>query len=355
MRRNRKVHPATKKRSAVDYVVLWFKGILMGSANKVPGVSGGTVAFVAGFYEEFIFSLQRINKKAFRLLMAGRVRKFYRYTNMGFLLCILGGTVTSFFSVSLLIDFLMDHYSIQIWAVFFGMVLGSLFFLVKKYDSWRAGTVKMMLIGLFIGISVSMFDYKTASDDNMAVIFLCGFLSVCGMTLPGLSGSFLLMIIGNYKLLMVDSVNAVFHTAQKLLANDLSPLYDMEQMHLVKVCGVFTAGTLIGVVIFSHILGYLLKHWRANVTAMIIGFIAGSLSIMWPWKNNIYVMTETAGVRHETLIGFEHYLPPLYSMTTWAAVALIIFGMILIIKVEAYGARLKENGKTHASKAKIPA
>ena len=193
-----------KKRNALDYFLLWIKGIAMGTANKVPGVSGGTVAFVIGFYEEFIFSLQRINRRSLKWLLYGHVRSFFRYTNMWFLLCILGGTITSFFSVSLLIDYLIEHFSVQVWAVFFGMVLGSLLHLIKKYDSWRGGTVRMMLLGLFIGISVTMLDYRSGSD-NMAVIFLCGVISVCGMTLPGLSGSFLLMVIGNYKLLMVDS------------------------------------------------------------------------------------------------------------------------------------------------------
>lgn len=324
-----------KKRNALDYFLLWIKGIAMGTANKVPGVSGGTVAFVIGFYEEFIFSLQRINRRSLKWLLYGHVRTFFRYTNMWFLLCILGGTITSFFSVSLLIDYLIEHFSVQVWAVFFGMVLGSLLHLIKKYDSWRGGTVRMMLLGLFIGISVTMLDYRSGSD-NMAVIFLCGVISVCGMTLPGLSGSFLLMVIGNYKLLMVDSVNAVFFAAEKMLHGDYSALYDVEQMHLIKICGVFTAGTLIGVVVFSHILGYLLKHHRANVIALIIGFIGGSLSIMWPWKNSLYERTLIDGQPQDVIIGFDHYLPALNQPGTWIAVVFILLGFWGTVKMETY-------------------
>ncbi len=324
-----------KKRNALDYFLLWIKGIAMGTANKVPGVSGGTVAFVIGFYEEFIFSLQRINRRSLKWLLYGHVRSFFRYTNMWFLLCILGGTITSFFSVSLLIDYLIEHFSVQVWAVFFGMVLGSLLHLIKKYDSWRGSTVRMMLLGLFIGISVTMLDYRSGSD-NMAVIFLCGVISVCGMTLPGLSGSFLLMVIGNYKLLMVDSVNAVFFAAEKMLRGDYSALYDVEQMHLIKICGVFTAGTLIGVVIFSHILGYLLKHHRANVIALIIGFIGGSLSIMWPWKNSLYERTLIDGQPQDVIIGFDHYLPALNQPGTWIAVVFILLGFWGTVKMETY-------------------
>ena len=324
-----------KKRNALDYFLLWIKGIAMGTANKVPGVSGGTVAFVIGFYEEFIFSLQRINRRSLKWLLYGHVRSFFRYTNMWFLLCILGGTITSFFSVSLLIDYLIEHFSVQVWAVFFGMVLGSLLHLIKKYDSWRGSTVRMMLLGLFIGISVTMLDYRSGSD-NMAVIFLCGVISVCGMTLPGLSGSFLLMVIGNYKLLMVDSVNAVFFAAEKMLRGDYSALYEVEQMHLIKICGVFTAGTLIGVVIFSHILGYLLKHHRANVIALIIGFIGGSLSIMWPWKNSLYERTLIDGQPQDVIIGFDHYLPALNQSGTWIAVVFILLGFWGTVKMETY-------------------
>lgn len=327
-----------KKRNALDYFLLWIKGIAMGTANKVPGVSGGTVAFVIGFYEEFIFSLQRINRRSLKWLLYGHVRSFFRYTNMWFLLCILGGTITSFFSVSLLIDYLIEHFSVQVWAVFFGMVLGSLLHLIKKYDSWRGSTVRMMLLGLFIGISVTMLDYRSGSD-NMAVIFLCGVISVCGMTLPGLSGSFLLMVIGNYKLLMVDSVNAVFFAAEKMLRGDYSALYDVEQMHLIKICGVFTAGTLIGVVIFSHILGYLLKHHRANVIALIIGFIGGSLSIMWPWKNSLYERTLIDGQPQDVIIGFDHYLPALNQPGTWIAVVFILLGFWGTVKMETYSER----------------
>ena len=327
-----------KKRNAFDYFILWIKGIAMGTANKIPGVSGGTVAFVIGFYEEFIFSLQRINRRSLKWLLFGHVRSFIRYTNLWFLLCILGGTITSFFSVSLLIDYLMDHYSAQIWAVFFGMVVGSLLYLIKRYNSWRGSTVRTMLIGLFIGISVTMLDYRSGSD-NMIVIFLCGVLSVCGMALPGLSGSFLLMVIGNYKLLMVDSVNAVFFAAEKMLHGDYSALYDVEQMHLIKICGVFTAGTLIGVVTFSHLLGYLLKRHRAHVLAIIIGFIGGSLSIMWPWKNNIYARSVIDGVSHDIVIGFDHYLPNLADHGTWIAVALAILGFWGTVRVEAYSER----------------
>ena len=326
---------AKNKRKTLDFIMLWVKGIIMGTANKVPGVSGGTAALVLNFYEELIFSLRRINTTSFSLLFHGKIKEFWYYTNMSFLLCILGGTVTSFFSISLLIDYLMSHYSTQIWAVFFGMVLGSLIYLIKKYDSWRGSTVIAMLIGLFIGISAGMLDYRSGSD-NLIIIFLCGFISVCGMTLPGLSGSFLLMIVGNYKLLMVDSVNAVFYMLKGFLSGDNTAWNDPEQVNLILICGIFTIGTLVGVIVFSHILGYLIKRYRPTVIAVIIGFIAGSLSIMWPWKHHIYAqITTSTGAVKDVIIGFDHYIPTLTAPMTWLVVSFIIAGAAFIIWVES--------------------
>lgn len=329
------------RRNGWDYLMLWIKGIVMGTANKVPGVSGGTAALVLGYYEEFIFSLRRINVEAFKMLFTGRFRDFWIHTNMAFLLCILCGTVTSFFSISLLIDYLMEHYSIQIWAVFFGMVVGSLMHLIRKYKAWSGATVSSMLVGLFIGISAGMLDYSQGSE-NMIIIFLCGVISVCGMTLPGLSGSFLLMIIGNYKLLMVDSVNAVFYALKGLAVGDLTPIYDAENFHLMVVCAVFTAGTIIGVITFSHILGYLLKRYPDTVVAVIIGFVAGSLGIMWPWKENMYdTVTLPSGEISQVVVGYDTYIPSLTSMDTWWAGVLILIGILLVLWVEAVGSKKK--------------
>lgn len=329
-----------------DYLLLWIKGIVMGTANKVPGVSGGTAALVLGFYEEFIFSLRRINAVSLKMLFTGHFKDFWNYTNMAFLLCILCGTVTSFFSISLLIDYLMEHYSVQIWAVFFGMVIGSLMHLIRKYKAWSGGTVISMLIGLFIGISAGMLDYSQGSE-NMIIIFLCGVISVCGMTLPGLSGSFLLMIIGNYKLLMVDSVNAVFYAIKGLAVGDLTPIYDPVNFNLMVVCGVFTLGTIIGVITFSHILGYLLKRYPDTVVAVIIGFVAGSLGIMWPWKENMYdAVTLPTGEISQVVIGYDPYIPSLTAIDTWGAASLILAGILMVLWVESVGSRRSSSPQT---------
>ncbi|MEL6918272.1 MAG: DUF368 domain-containing protein, partial [Bacteroidota bacterium] len=178
-------------RTFLDKFFLVIKGLCMGAANKVPGVSGGIVAFVGGFYEEFIYSLQKINLKAFKLLFNGRFKSFYRYVNGQFLSLLIFGMLVSYFSVSKLLDFFLEKKELFVWAAFFGMILGSIYFIAKDFKHWNKRTVPAGIIGLLIGVSISFLNPAT-ENDNLLFIFLCGMISVSGMTLPGLSGSFIL-------------------------------------------------------------------------------------------------------------------------------------------------------------------
>ncbi len=181
----------------------------MGAANKVPGVSGGVVAFVAGFYEEFIYSLQKINFKAFKLLVNGRFRSLYIYVNGKFLGLLILGMVISYFSVSKLLDYFIVHYELYVWAGFFGMIIGSIYYISKDFDDWTKQLIGFVLLGIMAGIGISFLEPAT-ENDNLFFVFFCGIVGVSGMTLPGLSGSFILILFGNYVLLLVDSVNALF-------------------------------------------------------------------------------------------------------------------------------------------------
>ncbi|MEO1033637.1 MAG: DUF368 domain-containing protein, partial [Bacteroidota bacterium] len=191
-----------------DRIFLVIKGLAMGAANKVPGVSGGVVAFVAGFYEEFIYSLQRVNKTAFKLLFNGRFKSFYQYINGKFLGLLFLGMVVSYFSVSKILDYLIVHYELYVWSAFFGMILGSIYYINKDFKAWNRATIITLVIGTTIGVSISFLDPAT-ENDNLWFVFFCGIISVSGMTLPGFSGSFILILLGNYVLLLVDSVNAL--------------------------------------------------------------------------------------------------------------------------------------------------
>ena len=265
-----------KERNFTEKLILFFKGIIMGAANKVPGVSGGTVSFVLGFYEELIYSFQKINLKAFKLILNGRLKSFLNYTNSQFTCIIISGSVFSYFSVSLVLDFFLKNFELYVWSWFFGMIIGSIYYIAKDFGEWNFKKIIFVIIGILIGLGIS-FLTPAKENDNLWFVFICGIIGVSGMTLPGLSGSFILILLGNYVLLLVDSVNVLSGVIKDILSFNFDFSKDPLKIYYLKIIGVFTAGSAFGLVSLSHILGYVLKRWYQIVTAIIIGFITGSL------------------------------------------------------------------------------
>ncbi len=335
-------------RTFSDKVFLFIKGVAMGTANKVPGVSGGMVAFVAGFYEELIYSLQKINKKAFKLLINGRFRSFNQYINGGFLLLIFAGSTFSYFSVSKLLDYLLTNHELYVWSTFFGMIIGSIYYILKDFNDWRTRNLIAIGIGIAIGVSISMMS-PAKENDNLWFVFLCGMIGVSGMTLPGFSGSFILILMGNYVLLLVDSVNELYKTIMDIFRWDFDFIHDEERMNYMKIISSFTLGSMTGLVVSSHIIGFLLKRWHQIVTSVIIGFIAGSLGIVWPWKKEIYKTNEYGEILYdsqgdEVIENFLRYIPDIHDKTTWVSVGFILFGILILLMLEWFGR--KNNLKT---------
>lgn len=333
-------------RTLSDKFFLVLKGLAMGAANKVPGVSGGVIAFVAGFYEEFIFSLRRINLNSLKLLVNGRFRSLYYYTNARFLLLLILGMVISYFSVSKLLDYLITEFELYVWASFFGMILGSIYYISKDFDAWNRRTVLFALFGILAGVSISWLE-PASENDNLWFVFFCGIIGVSGMTLPGLSGSFILILLGNYVLLLVDSVNALFDTLTQVFVLDFSWLDNEERIRMLKVLAVFTLGSVAGLVTLSHVLGYLLKHFKNITYAVIIGFITGSLGVVWPWKEAEYRLNAAGEfIRDKNgnriIDNYDRYLPDLSNFTTWIAVFFIIFGALIVLWLAWYEHRNKK-------------
>ncbi|HET8839648.1 MAG TPA: DUF368 domain-containing protein [Flavobacteriaceae bacterium] len=336
-------------RTFSDRIFLVLKGIAMGAANKIPGVSGGMVAFVAGFYEEFIYSLQKINYKALKLILNGRFTSFYRYVNGRFLCLLILGMIISYFSVSLLLDYLIEHYRLFVWSAFFGMIIGSIYYVAKGFDEWNRRNIGLLILGTLLGLSLSFID-PSRENDNLWFVFFCGIIGVSGQTLPGLSGSFILMLLGNYVLLLVDSVNALYLTFVDVFQWDFSFLDNYERIRLLKVLAVFSLGSLVGLVTLSHFLGYLLKHYKMATYAVIIGFITGSLGVVWPWKETIYstdaggnLLIDSSGKK---IVGeFDRYWPEFWQWETWIAIFFILVGISIVVGLEIYGQKLaKKNG-----------
>ena len=307
-------------RSFLDKILLFVKGVGMGAANKVPGVSGGLVAFVTGFYEELIYSLQKVNRKAFMLILNGRFKSFYQYVNGRFLLLVFAGSTFSYFSVSRVLDYLIQNFELYVWATFFGMIVGSIYYVAKDFNDFSRTNIVTMGIGVAIGIAIS-FMSPAKENDNLWFVFLCGIVGVSGMTLPGLSGSFILILMGNYVLLLVDSVNELYKTFRDIFTWNFEFIHDEVRMRYMKIVGSFGLGSIFGLVITSHILGFLLKRYHQVITALIIGFIGGSLGIVWPWKRTVYKMDE-GGYQFDSLgnrivENDQRYLPSVSDPRVW--------------------------------------
>lgn len=336
-------------RSLSDKVWLVFKGLAMGAANKVPGVSGGVVAFVGGFYEEFIYSLQKINRKAFALLINGRFNSFFRYINGRFLGLLILGMIFSYFSVSKLLDYLIDHFELYVWSAFFGMIVGSIYYIAKDFGKWNRTYITYLLLGIIAGVAISFLE-PAKENSNLFFVFFCGIIGVSGMTLPGLSGSFILILFGNYVLLLVDSVNALYDTISDLFSFDFSFIYDTTRIELLKVLSVFAIGSLVGLVSLSHLLAYVLKRYKKATYAVIIGFIAGSLGVVWPWKNKLVEYDALGKIRidangREVITGYERYFPDSFSAETGIALFFIVIGILIVLSLDWYNkARLRRNG-----------
>ena len=331
-------------RTLKDKIFLILKGLGMGAANKVPGVSGGVVAFVAGFYEEFIYSLKKVNRKAFKLLINKRFQSFYHYINGRFLSLLFFGMIVSYFSISKVLDYLIKHYELYVWSVFFGMIIGSIYYINKDFKDWNFKTYTTLAIGITIGVSISFLN-PAKENDNLWFVFFCGIISVSGMTLPGFSGSFILILLGNYVLLLVDSVNALSDTFFDIFSGNFSFIHNFQRLRILKVLAVFTLGSVTGLVTFSHILSYILKRHKSITLSAIIGFIVGSLGVVWPWKNTIYKLNidglpilDSTGTK--VVLNYQRYIPKL-NTETYYAIAFIFLGIAIVLALEYYGQKTR--------------
>jgi uncharacterized membrane protein len=336
----RKTKKLAKYNSIKDKLILIAKGLAMGTANKVPGVSGGIVAFVAGFYEEFIYSLQKFNRKGLMLLFTGRFTAFFNYVNGRFLSLLFLGMIISYFSVSKALDFLIVQYELYVWSVFFGMIIGSVIYIYKDFKSWNKATIFITFTGICLGLGISFLDPAT-ENDNLIFVFFCGMISITGMTLPGFSGSFILILLGNYVLLLVDAVNALYEVIIALFSGNFHVFSDSYYISMLKILLVFTIGSIVGLVSLSHFLSYVLKRYKNTTLALIMGFISGSLGVVWPWKGTIYKTNHEGLVQldsrgKEIIENFDRFIPEI-NINTFYAICFILLGIGIVLSLEYYG------------------
>jgi putative membrane protein len=289
------------------HLFLFLKGITMGVANVIPGVSGGTIALITEIYEELINSLKSFDLKALKLLLKGQFKEFTVHTNLYFLISVFGGSVFSMFSVAKLFEFLFEFYPEELWSFFFGLILASVYYVGIRVGIWKIRSYVFFIIGTAIAVSLALLS-PSSENTNLVYIFICGVIGVTGMLLPGLSGSFILILMGNYKLLMVDSLSK-------------SLKFNIDAISYLLV---FILGSFVGLFGFSHIISWLFKRFKDCVLSLLTGFILGSLLIIWPWKE----------VAENRLIT-SWYLPELNSSTI-LAISLMLIGFYVVVKLETF-------------------
>ncbi|MEM1441280.1 MAG: DUF368 domain-containing protein [Verrucomicrobiota bacterium] len=311
-------------------VSLLLKGAAMGAANVIPGVSGGTVAFVTGIYERLIHAVKSIDIEALRLILKGQFREFARKTDLVFLLWLGAGIVISILTLASVLKYLFERHEILVWAFFFGLILSSVYFVGKKVSRWSIGTVLAFLFGAGIAVGVALL--KPASEnDSIPYLMLCGVIAMASMIIPGLSGSFVLLLLGNYELVMLDSVAGL-----KTL--------DGEAFRILIPVGI---GAVIGLVLLSRLLAWIFDTYHDHAVALLTGFVAGSLLIIWPWKKEKTKVFEAGGETKEKVIGYDWYLPDL-SSGTWIALAVMATGFLVVWVMEKSSAEKPEKNSANS-------
>ena len=309
-------------RTAKDYSIVTLKGIAMGAADVIPGVSGGTIAFISGIYEELINSIKSINLVAIKLLITGKFAEFWKAINGTFLLSLVTGIAISIISLANGLKYLLDHYPILVWSFFFGLVVASTIYVARTITKWNFGTVASGIAGIIIAYIITVI---TPAEANTTYwfIFLSGAIAICAMILPGISGSFILVLMGMYKFI-------------------LEAVGNFE----IAVIITFLAGAVIGIISFSHVLSWLLKKHHNLTIALLSGFMVGSLNKVWPWKKVVETFTDRHG-EIKPLIE-ENILPATYEQLTGnqaflgGAVILAVIGFVLIFVIETMANRLKK-------------
>ena len=270
-------------RKLKDYLTISIKGACMGAADVIPGVSGGTIAFITGIYDEFVGSIARIDAEAVRLLLRGKLREFWKHINGWFLLAIAAGIGVSIVSLAGLMQMLLVSFPIQTWAFFFGLIVASSIFILRGISGWKALEGVLLAFGAVLGVTVCTLS-PTQTPDALWFIFLSGAIAICAMILPGISGSFILLILGKYQYIM----------------GVISGLASGEDFTLnLLILAVFLAGAMVGILGFSKFLHWLLGRWNKETLIVLAGFIIGSLVKVWPWSNTeALLQVETTGSMH---------------------------------------------------------
>ena len=297
------------QRSFLDYLKVTIKGMAMGAADVVPGVSGGTIAFISGIYEELISTISGVNPSLLSTWKNDGFSAMWKELNGNFILALFSGILISIFTVMRLANYLLENHPVLIWSFFFGLVVASIWFVAKQIPKWNF----KVIIALIIGAAVAFYIVSLpplAANSSYLFLFFAGAIAVCAMILPGISGAFILVLLGAYK-----SVTEAAH--------------DFD----IKTLGVIGLGAIFGLLTFSKVLKWLFVHYSSITLAVLTGFIAGSLNKIWPWKE---VLEKAVYGDKEVVLREASVLPWNFDgnpQTIWA-ILLMLVGFFLIVILE---------------------
>ncbi|NGZ89086.1 DUF368 domain-containing protein [Psychroflexus maritimus] len=284
----------------------------MGAADVVPGVSGGTIAFITGIYEELIKSISNIGPQLFINLKKEGVKNTWNKANGGFLLSLFIGIAISIFSLMRITNHLLETYPILVWSFFFGLVLASIFYVGKQIESWKPKHIVFFILGFAVAFGISLLS-PSSDSTSLIYLFFAGSIAICAMILPGISGAFILVLLGAYK------------NISEAVSN-----FDL------KVIASFGLGAIFGLLTFSRILKWLFKHYQTSTLAVLTGFIAGSLIKIWPWR----ITTKTIEVKDKIInVSQTPVLPNNYDgeALLLPSISLMIVGIGVILLLEFFG------------------
>jgi putative membrane protein len=297
------------------YISLILKGAALGSANVIPGVSGGTIALVTGIFERLINAIKSFDTKALKLIFKGDLKGFAQHTDLVFLIMVFGGVGVAIISLARIFEFLFANYPIHIWAFFFGLIMASVYYVGQRVEKWKTSTIISLVAGAGIALAISFIN-PASENSGFVYLMLCGVVAVCSMILPGLSGSFVLILMGNYELVVIEAIN------------------EMRMDILLPVL----LGAVMGLIAFSHLLSWVLKHFHDQTLASLTGFIFGSLGILWPWKKDVYLTNDIGEfiIRkgEKVITGYQYYLPEVAKSENLIAFGLILAGILVIYLME---------------------
>lgn len=320
------------KRHFKDYFLIYCKGLFMGAADVVPGVSGGTIAFITGIYEELIETIHKLDFKFFKIWKKEGFFQAWKTYNLTFLLSLLLGIFTSIITFAKLILWLLETHPILVWSFFFGLILASIVYVAKQIKKWRIKDVIGLVIASILSYWITIVEPMGTTDNNF-FLFFAGFIAIIAMILPGISGAFILLLIGAYAGVM----GIITQLSDGLVLMDI----DILGGALLKLI-IFGAGAIVGIKAFSNVLNWMFKHHKNLTLAVLTGFMIGALNKIWPWKEVLEYRIDSAGVKVPFI---EKSILPYHYDGDQQLFLAIIFGVVgfLIIFLIEFLANLKTN------------